>query len=26
MASVIGFVDCCLQASDDPAMRFPSLL
>lgn len=26
MASVIGFVDRCLQASDDPAMKFPSLL
>jgi hypothetical protein len=26
MASVIGFIDRCLQASDDPAMKFPSLL
>jgi hypothetical protein len=26
LASVIGFVDRCLQANPDPAMKFPSLL
>jgi hypothetical protein len=26
VASVIGFIDRCLQASDDPAMKFPPLV
>ncbi|MDR3532219.1 MAG: peroxidase family protein [Rhodopila sp.] len=26
MASVIGFIDRCLRQSDDPAMKYPSLL